>query len=114
MNNNTHDSHIGNYHAPTSRIATFLTKKLLKFEYGYVFNDCNYMLSLPFDFYVPSLKMCIEFQGQRHYGGEPEGQKNRDKIKCEYCAKNGIKLLTIPYRNFSKVEKIVDEFINNL
>ena len=50
------------------------------------------------------------------FGGEPvfERQQIRDKIKVEYCAKNNIPLLVIPYWDFKKIEKIVDEFINNL
>ena len=49
------------------RVATCLTTKSLDYEYEYIFDDCRYILPLPFDFYIPSLSMCIEFQGQQHY-----------------------------------------------
>jgi hypothetical protein len=60
---------------------------------------------LPFDFYIPSKNTCIEYDGIQHYGpyeffGGDEGYRNlkiRDKIKNQYCKKNGIKLIRIPY-----------------
>ena len=62
-------------------------------------------LPLPFDFYLPQLNVCIEYDGEQHYmpvstfGGVEafERQKKRDKIKNQYCKKNGIKLIRIPY-----------------
>jgi hypothetical protein len=60
---------------------------------------------LPFDFYLPEFNLCVEFDGQQHFmpldvfGGEERFnyQKKLDKIKDEYCKKNGIKLIRIPY-----------------
>lgn len=104
------------------RIATYLTKKLLEYEHEYSYDDCRKILPLPFDFHIPSLSMCIEYQGQQHYGpiacfgGEAafERQKERDKIKFDYCGEKKIPLLIIPYWDFSRIEGIMDEFINGL
>lgn len=59
-----------------------------------------------YDFFVPSLKVFIEYHGQQHYkpvlifGGE-EGYKQtvkRDKAKRELATANGFKLITVSYR----------------
>jgi very-short-patch-repair endonuclease len=60
---------------------------------------------LPFDFYLPNLNVCIEYDGKHHfmaidyYGGEEsfKRQQVRDKLKDQYCKENGIKLIRIPY-----------------
>jgi hypothetical protein len=62
-------------------------------------------LPLPFDFYLPKYNTCVEYDGEQHFkpvfsfGGEDafKTQKIRDKIKNQYCKKNGIKLIRIPY-----------------
>ena len=58
-----------------------------------------------FDFYIPSLNTCIEYDGKQHshsipYWGGEEGLKRRkkyDRIKTEFCQKNKINLLRISY-----------------
>ena len=83
------------------------------------FRDCRDINTLPFDFYVPELNMCIEYQGEQHYhpinfGGisDEEAYNNflitqkHDKIKSEYCIKNNIQLICIPYW------EDVDEYLN--
>lgn len=42
---------------------------------------------------------------------ELEKTKNRDKTKNEYCEKNGIKLIRIPYWESENIEKILNELI---
>jgi hypothetical protein len=69
---------------------------------------------LPFDIYVPEFHTCIEFDGYHHFfpieawGGENSLIKvqNRDRYKNEYCEKNEIDLIRIPY-TMSKLD-IVD------
>jgi len=72
-------------------------------QYG--FKDCKDINKLFFDFYIPSLNTCIEFDGQQHFtvinlwGGE-QGLINRqkkDNIKDNYCNENNITLLRIRY-----------------
>ena len=86
-------------------IRNILLNKNINFISQYKFNDCKNIKTLPFDFYLPDLNTCIEFQGEQHYkpinwfGGIPVFNQliKRDKIKEKYCLKNEIKLLIIPY-----------------
>jgi hypothetical protein len=93
----------------------FVTEILKKYNINHLkqhkFIDCTNKLKggvcrkLPFDFYIPTKNVCIEYDGRQHYepiiglGGEEafKTQKIRDKIKNQYCKKNGIKLIRIPY-----------------
>lgn len=90
------------------------------------FKDCLNLLPLPFDFYIPSLNLCIEYHGEQHYesvrfGGVSEKiakdnlkkTKINDSIKKKYCKKNNISLLTIPYWKYSDMEKIINKIINS-
>jgi len=59
-------------------------------------------VTLPFDFYLPTLNTIIEFDGQQHFKpvwGEDNFKRLQrlDKIRNQYCKKNGIKLIRIPY-----------------
>lgn len=76
------------------------------------FDNCKYKRKLAFDFYLPDLNICIEFDGQQHYisidrwGGD-NGLKTRqirDEIKNKYCENNNIILIRIKYN-----EKIYDK-----
>lgn len=99
--------------------------------YQHSFEDCLYMneRKLWFDFYSPSHKIAIEYQGYQHYHpvdayGGKEGfiqRQLRDKFKESYCKLNGIKLIQISYKSFSKIEEILrqngirkDSFKENL
>ena len=84
-------------------------------------DDCRNKNRLPFDFYLPDLNICIEYQGKQHYEpvemfGGIEGftqQQHNDKIKKEYCSLNGIKLIEVSYvyNTASAVEKYLDSVI---
>lgn len=113
-----------------TRVETCLTSLGLHFKAEKRFVDCKCKIPLPFDFYVfstDSLKkeidiqrhFCIEYQGEQHYkaigiyGGE-EGYKKcivNDNIKKDYCAKVKIPLLVIPYWDFDRIDKLIEEFI---
>jgi hypothetical protein len=91
-------------------VGDILKKHKIKYLPQHKFVDCTNKLTggscrkLPFDFYLPSLNTCIEFDGAQHhrpidwFGGLDtfEKIKKRDKIKTEYCEKNNIKLIRIP------------------
>lgn len=100
------------------RIEQFLISKNIKYKQEYSFKDCKYVLPLRFDFAVfnkNKLSFLIEFDGKQHfrpcdyYGGEKSFKetKLRDSIKNEYCKKNNIKLIRIPYKQFDNIEKIL-------
>jgi len=90
-------------------ICEILTHMNIEYFMEYTFPNCKHKLLLPFDFYIPSLNLCIEYDGEQHF--KPfrfykDSQKNldklyiiqhRDKIKTQYCKDNNIGLLRISY-----------------
>lgn len=96
----------------------------LKYKSQYMFDDCRYKYKLKFDFAVfdnnDELLFLIENDGQQHYepiklfGGD-EYLKNaqiRDNIKNEYCKKNNITLLRLPYYlNKEEIENEIKKVI---
>ena len=86
-------------------IAKFLDKYGIVYDRQKKFIGCRNVFELPFDFYIPSMRICIEFDGRQHY--EPIGYfggvstfeklKVNDKIKNDYCEDNYINLIRIKY-----------------
>jgi very-short-patch-repair endonuclease len=86
-----------------------ISKKLdilkLKYIREHKFTGCNHIKELRFDFYLPELNICIEYNGKQHYesieyfGGETRYKEQiiKDNIKRKYCSENGIKLIEIKY-----------------
>ena len=110
---------IGEYLVETLLISFNLDYKC---EFKYV--DCKNKNSLPFDFRVliGNKPYLIEVDGSQHYiprglfGGE-EGFRDtqfRDSIKTDYCLKNCIPLLRIPYTKFNKQEDYKSSIIDFL
>lgn len=90
----------------------------IKYVMQYKFSDCVYERQLLFDFYLPDYNICIEYDGEQHYKKcsfqtqeEFENAIKRDKIKNEYCNKNNIKLIRIPYFEFKNIKKILKKQI---
>ena len=101
-------------------VAKWLDAHNILYKTQYRFKDCKYKRMLPFDFYIESLNMCIEFDGIFHYKKQPNitekqfvEQQIRDKIKNEYCKNNGIKLIRIPFWFLynKKYKKILEDNI---
>lgn len=94
-----------------------------EFKINYIpqkrFKDCKRIKPLPFDFYLPDKNTCIEYDGRQHeipiehFGGEKsfKDRQENDRIKNEYCRKNNITLIRIPY---TKNKKEIYEIIKNL
>lgn len=88
-----------------SDIMKWLKNNDYKYEYQKTFVNCKNKQPLPFDFYIPSIKMAIEYDGEQHFkpidyfGGDKEFKKRikNDKIKNQYCDDNDIFLVRIPY-----------------
>lgn len=105
------------------RIQEWLDFYGVNYEKEYVFSDCKYRKQLPFDFALfdehKDIKLLIEFDGRQHFesidffGGEDALKENqkRDYIKNEYCNKNKIPLLRIPYTKINDIEDILEEVI---
>ena len=78
------------------------------FKSQYKIDECKDLRPLPFDFAIfiqDKLTGLIEYQGKQHYcnidffgaNGRFEKQQQRDNIKREYCKKQNIPLIEIPY-----------------
>ena len=87
------------------KVNKFLLKHNIVYERQKKFEDCKNIFCLPFDFYIPSIRTCIEFDGEQHYkpldffGGIESFKKLKinDKIKEDYCEDNYINLIRIKY-----------------
>lgn len=98
----------------------------IKYETEYRFDDCKDIRTLPFDIYIPSKNICIEYDGEQHFmpvrfGKNQtekqmlekfESQLRRDKIKDLYCTENNIMLIRIPYTEFNNIEKILNKYLS--
>lgn len=97
------------------KIRDILLKNNIDFTMQQKFKGCYKKNYLRFDFYIKEFNTCIEFNGLQHYepikfyGGKNKFKKTveRDNIKKQYCKKNNIKLITIPYWNIKKIESIL-------
>lgn len=89
-------------------IRDFLDRNHIMFKSQYKIDECKDLRPLPFDFAIfiqDKLTGLIEYQGKQHYcnidffgaNGRFEKQQQRDNIKREYCKKQNIPLIEIPY-----------------
>lgn len=107
------------------RIRQWLDNHKISYKYQHKFSDCKDKKALPFDFYLPELNICIEYDGIQHFQaidfagrGEEWALEHfkttqyHDKIKNQYCTNNNIRLLRIPYfKNIEEeLEKNFDSF----
>lgn len=103
-----------------TRIKTFLNCNNILFEQERSFRDCRDVHALPFDFYLSEHNCCIEFNGKQHYepikyfGGEENFviRQKHDEIKFDYCNRNNIKLICIPYWEEDNIEEILMKELN--
>jgi very-short-patch-repair endonuclease len=97
-------------------IRAFLIRNKINFNTQYKFENCRYVRRLIFDFYLPYHNICIEYDGEHHYGIGIYSEnfnsiKVRDNIKTNFCDKNNIKLIRIPYWDINNVEEILKKEI---
>ena len=98
------------------KIRQILLDLNIDYKTEYVFEDLK---NRRFDFYIPSLNICIEFDGKQHFQYVKlwhdtkenfEIAKQRDIEKTEYCKNKNIKLIRIPYYD---EEKLDQEYLKN-
>lgn len=102
-------------------IAQFLTDNGVEFvreQYGpKLFNPRTNKL-LFFDFYLPKYNLVIEYDGYHHFKAvdgdvaKLEDVRFKDRIKNEFCYKNGIHLLRIS--GFKKIERMICDKIDRI
>ncbi|MCL9637718.1 hypothetical protein L2095_23520 [Bacillus zanthoxyli] len=97
-------------------VSEWLISNGLSFETQYKFKDCVHKRKLPFDFAVfkdGKLFMLIEYDGKQHFlkgcfgTNNYEEIKKNDQIKTDYCQRNQIPLLRIPYTKFNQITTIL-------
>ena len=91
------------------KIVTYLLNQYnIEFLPQKSFEDLKHRRTLYFDFYLPKINVCIEYDGLQHfkhviYFGADENLfielQYRDKLKSEYCEKNNISLLRLTYKD---------------
>jgi len=103
-------------------IKKYLDNKNIKYELEKRFSECKHSRELPFDFYIESQNILIEFDGEQHFFPmrfsdsvyDFEDTILRDSIKNSYCLTHGIKLLRLHYKlKDNEISIILDELINN-
>jgi hypothetical protein len=109
-------------------VGQILDKYNIKYEKQQTFDKCKYKRCLPFDFYLEQYNVLIEFQGIHHYKNrylnsifvfnhrysneELDLTAKKDKIKQNFCYRNKIKLIRIPYYRMNKIEEILVKKLN--
>ena len=105
------------------KIIQLLQELNIPYEYQKTFDTCRYSQQLFFDFYLPELNLCIEYDGQQHFepiegfGGQERyiHQLILDKTKNEWCQNNNIFLKRIPYIDYDKINKqYIDDIIEDI
>ena len=99
------------------KISKFLQSKNINFEREKRFFDCRSILPLPFDFFLPELNICVEFDGKQHFIQHKKWEdliniQKRDEIKNIYCKENNIQLHRISYKDIHLVEEKLKEIFN--
>lgn len=113
-----------------TRVMRILDKLGITYVYQWKTPGCRYKRLLPFDFFLPGLNVIIEVDGMQHYefinfSHKPLGEDEmkiafeltveKDRIKNEFCYKNNIKMVRIPYWDvFSKDKNKLESIINNI
>lgn len=97
-----------------NEVSRILNQLGVKYINKYKFADCKYKRVLEFDFYLEDYNTVIEYDGEFHYAVTNRNskedfvlQQKRDMIKNEYCHKNNIKMIRIPYWDFDNIENIL-------
>ena len=122
-----HRCNLCNNHKSEKVIGDILNGLNIEFEREYRFKECKDVKPLPFDYYISSLNVCIEYDGEQHFKpidftGQGEevaikrfkSQQKRDEIKTKFCKDNDIKLIRIPYWKFDDAENIIKQNLNIL
>ena len=96
------------------KIKNILERYNIEYLSEFTFEDCRYINKLPFDFYIPSLNILIEYDGEHHFKEighyNKEQFKNtlrNDNIKNNYALNNKISLIRIPYTDYNNIEYII-------
>lgn len=108
------------------KIEMFLIQHNIQYEHQKKFIDCIGLNKnkCKYDFYIPSLNLLIEFDGEQHFKPRfdittKENAVKRfkrlqelDKYKTWYAKKNKIRLIRIPYTKLKTIDKLLREIFS--
>jgi len=94
-------------------VEKYLTDNLIQYRLEHTFDSLK---GYRFDFYIPELRTCIEFDGMQHYkpvdffGGDSSFIKGleRDERKNKYCEDNGLTLIRIPFYYINQINELLE------
>lgn len=104
------------------KIQNILKENNIIFECQKTFDSCRFNKTnalARFDFYLPEFNCLIEYDGQQHFKDVSifidslQEIQSRDKYKNEWCKKNKIKLIRIPYNEYNDItiEYLLDKIL---
>lgn len=104
------------------KLAEELRKNGIPFSVQTTFDGCKHSNPLRFDFFIPRAFALVEFQGRQHYepigffGGEEALRNNqkRDKIKRDFCEREGIELIEIRYDALDEISTVLEKIKSNI
>lgn len=101
-------------------IANLLDGWNINYTFQKTFGECKDVLALPFDFYLDDYNLVIEYDGEHHYMPIFKSKYNEDKLtdrlnyikyhdklKDDFCLKNNIIIIRIPYWENKNIETIL-------
>jgi very-short-patch-repair endonuclease len=103
-------------------LTDYFKKNNIKFEIEKTFDECKSKRVLPFDFYLDSRNLLIEYDGEMHFHKRRDDDKEytlqklrdthkHDLIKNEFCKNNNINLLRFPYDiSNGDIGRVLDEY----
>lgn len=83
------------------QVRKFLNDNKISYYLQHRCINCKNIYPLPFDFYLPSIRTCIDFTDNY------ESLKINDRIKSDYCEEEYINLIRIRYDQFDDIYKIL-------
>lgn len=101
-----------------SKIEKFLKEKKIQYKKQYTIKECRDKRVLRFDFaiWIKNSLMLLEYNGRQHYDKTSKfnniDTQNKDKIKINFCQQNNIKLIIIPYTEYSNIESILQKVLD--
>jgi len=100
------------------RIKNWLNENKIFYVRQKKFDGCKNKRKLSFDFYLPEINTCIEYDGKQHFDKNSKFYSDvllkNDNRKNKYCLENKIRLIRISFYNFSKIEKILKNKIEEV
>lgn len=106
------------YSKGEEKLRNILLRASLPFEKEKTFTDLRNG-KYRFDFYIPSLNICIEYDSEIHFkqikhfhktNSAFKAAQERDRRKNSYCLSRGIRLYRIPYSEINNLKSVEDIF----